>query len=280
VVNAEKELVDLVLSTSSPVTIKQGEQYEVQVISGNSLYSVWSGEPEIASVEMVGNEVIIKAYKAGVSIVTVTDAMSRQTASIKVIVVGLFPSCPDDNHPHAIDLGLPSGTKWACCNVGASKPEGYGNYFSWGETQQKGFFEWSTYIHCDGSYNTCHDIGSDIAGTKYDAATANWGADWRMPTMTEWNELSSNTTSTWATLNGVRGKLYTASNGNGIFLPTAGYRKGNYLYDSGSSGCYWSSSLYDYPYHAREFIIGVVNFFDSYRYFGQSVRAVRVGLQN
>ena len=192
-----------------------------------------------------------------------------------------------------VDLGLPSGLLWATCNVGAETPEGYGNYYAWGETQPKTTYSWNTYLYCEGSLSTltkycnlswCGYNGfTDNLTTllpEDDAATANWGADWRMPTMTEWNELSSNTTSTWATLNGVRGKLYTASNGNGIFLPTAGYRKGNYLYDSGSSGCYWSSSLYDYPYHAREFIIGVVNFFDSYRYFGQSVRAVRVGLQN
>ena len=91
-----------------------------------------------------------------------------------------YTSCPDDNHPHAIDLGLPSGTKWACCNVGASTPEGYGNYYAWGETEPKSEYNLSTYIHCDGSQSTYHDIGSDIAGTGYDTATANWGAPWRI----------------------------------------------------------------------------------------------------
>ena len=188
-----------------------------------------------------------------------------------------------------VDLGLPSGLLWATCNVGAEIPEGYGNYYAWGETQPKSSYSWNTYQYCHGSLSTLTKYCS-ISWCGYngftdnlttllpedDAATANWGEDWRMPTMTEWNELSSNTSSTWATLNGVRGKFYTASNGNGIFLPAAGCRE-NYLYGAGSSGRYWSSSLYDYPYSARNFILGVDYYYDGYRYRGQSVRAVRSG---
>lgn len=65
----------------------------------------------------------------------------------------MAPSCPDENHPHAIDLGLPSGTKWACCNIGASHPEESGGFYAWGETTNKNDFLWATYIHCDGSYD-------------------------------------------------------------------------------------------------------------------------------
>lgn len=79
-------------------------------------------------------------------------------------------SCHDVNHPHAIDLGLPYGAKWACCNVGANTPEGYGGYYALGETEEKEIYNWSNYIHCDGNYNTCHNIGNDIAGTQYDVA--------------------------------------------------------------------------------------------------------------
>ena len=86
-------------------------------------------------------------------------------------------SCPDDNHPHAIDLGLPSGTKWACCNVGTTTPEGYGGYYAWGETEEKEIYDWTTYIHCDGSMETCHDLGSDIAGSEYDVAHVQWGSN-------------------------------------------------------------------------------------------------------
>lgn len=153
-----------------------------------------------------------------------------------------YTSCPDGNHPHMIDLGLPSGTKWACCNVGATTPEGYGDYFAWGETQPKDYYYWDTYIHCDGSEETCHDIGSDIAGTKYDAATANWAAPWQMPTYAQCRELWDKCTSVWTTLNGINGRKFTGPNGGTIFLPTAGYRSGS-LADDGSEGYCWSSSL-------------------------------------
>ena len=137
--------------------------------------------------------------------------------------------CPDANHPHMIDLGLPSGTKWACCNVGASKPEDYGGYYAWGETQTKSVYDWSTYIHCDGSEDTCHDIGVnisgtsyDISGTSYDAATANWGAPWRMPTAVQCEELRNNCTLNYTTINGVYGCMVIGNNGNTMFLPAAG----------------------------------------------------------
>ena len=88
--------------------------------------------------------------------------------------------CPDNNHPHAINLGL--GVKWACCNVGASDPWEYGGYYAWGETEEKSYYDYSTYIHSDGSWDTCHDLGSDIAGSQYDVASVKWGGAWRMPT--------------------------------------------------------------------------------------------------
>jgi len=103
-------------------------------------------------------------------------------------------SCPDDNHPHMIDLGLSSGTKWACCNVGANKPEGNGDYYAWGETQTKSKYNWSTYTHCDGSEENCHNIGSDIAGTRYDVAHVKWGGSWVMPSRDQIKELKDNCT--------------------------------------------------------------------------------------
>ena len=128
-------------------------------------------------------------------------------------------SCPDSNHPHAIDLGLPSGTKWACCNVGANTPEGYGGYYAWGETEEKEIYDWTTYIHCDGSEETCHDIGSDIAGTEYDVAHIQWGGSWVMPSQDQINELTGKCTCTWTIKNGVMGDLFTGPNGGTIFLP-------------------------------------------------------------
>ena len=160
-----------------------------------------------------------------------------------------------DNHAY-VDLGLPSGLLWATCNVGADTPEEYGDYFAWGETQPKSTYDWSTYRYCDGSYNTltkyCNNSSYGYNGfidnvttllLEDDAATANWGSDWRMPTQAEWQELLDNTSVTWTTQNGVKGRLFTANNGNSLFLPAAGYRHGNNLSHTGYYGDYWSSSL-------------------------------------
>ena len=144
-----------------------------------------------------------------------------------------------------VDLGLPSGLLWATCNVGADTPEDYGYYFAWGETQPKSDYSWSTYQYGDGSTFTKY-TGSDGLTTllpEDDAATANWGSGWRMPTQAEWQELLNYTTHIWTTQNGVTGRLFTATNGNSLFLPAAGYRGGTSLYSAGTYGDYWSSSL-------------------------------------
>lgn len=152
-----------------------------------------------------------------------------------------YSSCPDDNHPHMIDLGLPSGTKWACCNVGASKPEEYGNYYAWGETSTKSTYNTDTYLFYDSSTSTYFDLGRDIAGTKYDAATANWGASWCMPNWKQCYELEKETTSKLTLVNGVNGRIFTGKNGKSIFLPAAGIRWNSSLDDVGVYGGYRSS---------------------------------------
>ena len=194
------------------------------------------------------------------------------------------------NHAY-VDLGLPSGLLWATCNVGADNPEDYGDYFAWGETTTKSTYDWSTYQYCMGSSSTltkyCSNSSYGYNGftdnlttllPEDDAATANWGEGWRMPTQAEWQELKNNTTVTWTTQNGVNGRLFTASNGNSLFLPAAGYRYESSLDDAGSSGDYWSSSLNsDYPYRARRFYLywDICSMFDSNRSLGHSVRPVR-----
>jgi hypothetical protein len=156
-----------------------------------------------------------------------------------------------------VDLGLPSGLLWATCNVGADTPEGYGDYFAWGETTTKDTYNWSTYQYCMGSYNTmtkyCNNSSYGYNGftdnltvllPEDDAATANWGSSWRMPTKEECQELYNSTTHSWTTQNGVYGRRFTASNGNSIFFPAAGLRVGSNLNAAGTSGYYYSSSLY------------------------------------
>lgn len=150
-------------------------------------------------------------------------------------------SCPDANHPHAIDLGLPSGTKWCCCNVGASTPEGYGGYYAWGETSEKSVYIWETYAYYDNTNGNCVNIGSDISGTQYDVAHVRMGAPWRMPTNEQQVELRTYCKGTWTQQNGVNGILVTGPNGGQVFFPAAG---GYGVLDlAGSYGYYWSSSL-------------------------------------
>ena len=190
-----------------------------------------------------------------------------------------------------VDLGLPSGTLWATCNVGATSPEEYGDYFAWGETTTKSSYSWSTYKYCNGAYDKltkyCNKASYGFNGftdnltvlqSGDDAATANWGSGWCMPTKEQWEELKDNTTVTWTTQNGVKGRRFTASNGNSLFLPAAGGRWDSELYNAGSYGNYWSSSLdTDDPNYAWYFDFYSDSYYMGYgsRNIGQSVRAVR-----
>ena len=181
-----------------------------------------------------------------------------------------------------INLGLPSGLKWATCNVGATSAEDYGDYFAWGETSPKAEYDWDTYLHwndingdgwCDNGEAT---INSDISGNaQYDAATANWGGSWRMPTKEEQQELIDNCTWRWTTQNGVKGYKVTGPNGNHIFLPAAGWRNGTSLINDDVD--YWSSTPNDYSYgsaYGLFFYDGAEYVSYIYRGFGLTVRPV------
>ncbi len=176
----------------------------------------------------------------------------------------------------AVDLGLPSGTLWANMNVGATQPWEYGGYYAWGETEEKDYYVESTYTYYqDRKYVS---LGDDIAGTEYDVAHVKWGGDWQMPTYDQIQELLDNTTSTWTTQNGVEGRLFTASNGNSIFLPAAGVRQwDDNLYYAGEYGIYWSSTQDpDKSFFAYElgFISDFADWECGVRIGGQSVRPV------
>lgn len=211
----------------------------------------------------------------------------RSVSEIDSITFSLPESNPVQVPAYAVDLGLPSGTLWADRNIGADSPEGYGDYFAWGETTTKSTYNWSTYKWCNGSYDTqtkyCTDSYYGTVDNKTvleaadDAATANWGDKWRMPTYDELSELKSKCTWTWTTQNSVNGYKVTGPNGNYIFLPAAGYRGNSDLSNVGSGGYYWSSSLCGgSPYRAWYLSF---DFYDRYlsgiyRYYGHTLRAV------
>ncbi len=187
----------------------------------------------------------------------------------------------DNSDSNVVDLGLPSGVKWATCNLGATAPCDYGNYYAWGETQTKDDYSWETYKHCNGSAETltkyCYDAEYGNNGftdnlttleSADDAATAVLGSDYSMPNVDDWSELSSQCYWVW-TLNynnqGVSGYIVYKAKSAGdkgekvyaegtpsasyslkdahIFLPVAGFRINKNINSDGSIGRYWSASL-------------------------------------
>lgn len=210
-----------------------------------------------------------------------------------------------------VDLGLPSGTKWATCNVGASLPEEYGDYYAWGETEPyytdgnaqstattgiwktgKTGYNWASYFDTPSGYTsgtpssfTTYNTVSEQLQSQHDVATAKWGSAWCMPTHAQQMELVANTVSEWGTLNGVNGRYFYKKDAGGskvadtyIFLPAAGSRYGTSLGGQGVDGLYWSRELdFSYVDYAWSLSFGSYYVGAEYqygRYYGRSVRAV------
>jgi hypothetical protein len=140
----------------------------------------------------------------------------------------------------SVDLGLPSGTKWANMNVGATAPEEAGTYFAWGETAPKDTYTKENYAYYDADADSCISLGVSIQGTEYDAATAIMGSDWQMPTFDQMRELLDSCTWTYTTQNNVQGYIVTGTNGNSIFIPSVGTKANDYVSGSGQSAYYWT----------------------------------------
>lgn len=243
----------------------------------------WSSSDETVAIVKDG---VVTAVAEGEATITAKAGDKTATCSVKV----------ENKVPEgAVDLGIEmtraDGTTyklyWAACNLGAEKPEDYGDYYAWGETETKEKYSWSTYKFGTSSsgpfskYNTKESYGTvdnkTVLDSEDDVAHVTLGGNWRMPTDEEWTELRTKCTWTWTTQNGVNGRLVTASNGNSIFLPAAGYRLDTNLGSVGSGGYYWSSSLStDSPYRAWYvgFGSGSVDRYNNYRHYGQSVRPV------
>ena len=202
----------------------------------------------------------------------------------------------EPNDHEFVDLGLPSGTLWATCNVGANSPEENGDYFAWGETTTKNNYSWDTYKYCNGSettmtkYCTQSEYGNNGFTDNMtellpedDAATTNWGESWQMPSRTQWEELINNsyTTTEWMTMNGKSGQKITSKcNDKSIFLPAAGSFGSTSLNNAGNNGSYWSRSLGTSISNIASrlhFESGTISVTDAKgRHSGRSVRPVRV----
>ena len=204
-------------------------------------------------------------------------------------------SAIEDNHEY-VDLGLPSGTLWATCNIGASAPEEYGDYFAWGETEPKDYYDRSAYKWCYYDNNGYwkwtkyyfYNYASTIAGDgkteldpEDDAAYVNWSPYWRTPSSDQIEELVNRCSWQWTQRNGVNGQLGTGPNGNTIFLPAAGYRWRESLSNKGSIGRYWSRTLCSYD-TAEAYLLSFYSWnvyhdcFNESRFNGCAMRAVRV----
>jgi hypothetical protein len=203
---------------------------------------------------------------------------------------------PFNGHAY-VDLGLPSGTKWATMNIGATSETDYGLYFQWGDTQgytadqvgsgegQK-VFSWSTYKWTEDNGETMTKYnetdGKTILDLDDDAARANWGGSWKMPTIEQFQELANSNyvTNEWTTINGVNGQLFTSvSNGNTLFIPESGRAENDKIHMVGSGCDTWSSSLkssnvkqgLELYFSEIEFMVGGLV---SWRYAGYTVRPV------
>lgn len=304
----------LTLETTNK-TLKVGNECQVNILFGSLDYEITTSDESIVTVA-IGTKsdggggrydnwqstykyVNLKALATGTATIKVTDKERGEEATL-IITVSAEGGIAT---PEAVDLGLPSGLKWASFNLGATKPEEFGDYYAWGETEPyyssqdpltwkegKTGYNWASYKWCMGSKNTMTKYCSNskygyngftdtktVLELEDDAAHVNLGSGWRMPTDAEWTELRNNCMWTWTTQNGVYGWLVTASNGNSIFLPAAGLRLGTKRYRVGSYTYYWSSSLDAGDPNCGQSVYfggGDVGGYDDFRYYGRSVRPV------
>ncbi|MDY6300597.1 MAG: SUMF1/EgtB/PvdO family nonheme iron enzyme [Bacteroidales bacterium] len=282
--------------SETDVEIEVGETKTVSILLGSGNFSVHDKlsveyHNDFLDASVNGDLLILTGVSAGFSKLYVGDNVTGKYCICSVTVTNPEPIQIEHEW---VDLGLPSGTLWATCNVGASSPEDYGDYFAWGETEPKDYYDWSTYKWCEASYNTmtkyCTDSYSSYGYNGFvdnkteldledDAAYVNWGSEWCMPTYDQQTELRENCTWTWMTQNGVNGYLVIGTNGNSLFLPAAGVRDESLLNSVGSNGFYFSRTLGYYNpdgVYSLFFDSGLVNWGYHGRDYGFSIRAVRV----
>ena len=190
--------------------------------------------------------IILVAFAANLSAQTVNvhfkngQQIQYPASSVDYVDFSEKAADPAVSAGQVVDLGL--SVYWASCNLGAESPEEYGDYYAWGETKPKSSYYTKNYSFYNAELDQIVDIGENISGTEFDAATVNLGKDWRMPTKTEIQELINNCTWEWTLVSGVRGYKVTAKNGNSIFLPAAGFKSDTQHYAK-NTGLYYPSSV-------------------------------------
>ncbi len=230
-----------------------------------------------------------------------TNNISLQETSTSVVGDSYYLTCPDSNHPHLIDLGLPSGTKWVCCNIGASSPNQCGDYYALGETKPKDVYNWDTYEHRfllenitmitrkeipmrkRGRTITSHDLARTYGRireleSEFSFIVHQWGDNLHIPSFNQYQELIANTKAEWTTMENVHGYEFTSSNGGTIFLPAAGRGDGNNHNYINLFGFYWSKdsiNVINRTSHNLFFSAETISINSDSVYYGFSVRQVR-----
>jgi len=302
VTNDTTHVTDIVLSKTS-LSLQPNDTYSLTatVMPEDAENKTVAWESSNVNVATVDSDGLVTAVAEGSCVITcsATDG-SGVFAECQVTVTS--GTTPDPGNHAWVDLGLPSGTLWATCNVGANSPEEYGSYFAWGETEPKSVFNWNNYkFYTKGSsggsvgnsftkyctqsnygYNGFTDNKTGL-DSEDDAATVNWGTGWRTPSRAQVEELYNKnyTVKEWTTQNGVKGcKITSKSNANSIFLPAAGYRPDASLWSEGRSGYYWTCSLSTLNSASAVSLLfssnNSIGNADTARYDGCSVRPVRV----
>ena len=280
-ISLDKTSIALVIGDEATLSV-------TSIIPDNAIDKTYSWSSSNSAIAFVDNNGKVTAKAKGNATIKATaNDGSGVFASCAVRVKEPYTAVAGD----AVDLGL--SVKWSSTNLGATSPSDYGDFFAWGETAPKDNYRWATYELCNGSsstltkYNNSSSYGAidnksefKDYGYEDDAARQALGGKWRVPTDAEWTELRTKCTWTWTTNyngTGVKGRIVTSSNGNSIFLPAAGHRDYSLHYDAGSSGYFWSSSLFsDEPSNAWHvgFNSGPILRLNDFRYYGHSIRPV------
>ena len=273
------------------LTLQVGQKFELiaTILPGNATNKQvsWASSARSYQLSLADNGLscVIGALAECEATITVrsADNPAQLYATCKVTVTG----GSSDPGEEVVDLGLPSGLKWRGWNVGAYKPEEYGNYYAWAETSPKSNYSSSNYkypatnlgdgmiVYAKYDSTPIHGDGKTVLEPEDDAASVNLGNGWRTPTFNEFKELRENCTWTWTTRNGVNGMLVTGPNGKSIFLPGGGWYSNTTLTGKTTYGRYWTATGSGDIAHAVDFANGYVDKAVLARSDGRSVRPVK-----